>query len=120
MRWFNQIENNKGSYSLSKLWWKDRCVALLVLIYKKKKEEVTSQLQARFCHSLKEADTIELDQLDHSRRTTYTEALKEQFAQKRKFSHCLLTPTLIESHVMFYSPQNISWASQQNSSVAFY
>ena len=39
----------------------------------------------------------------------------EEFTQKGKLSHCLLTLMLMESGVKFHSPQNISGASQQNS-----
>lgn len=44
---------------------------------------------------------------------------KEQLTQKWKFSHCLLGPMPMESQVKFYSTQNISGPSQQNSSAAF-
>ena len=43
--------------------------------------------------------------------------LKDKFASKQ--SNYLLTVMLLESQVAFYSPQNISGASQQNSVAAF-
>lgn len=48
-----------------------------------------------------------------------TKALKEQFTQNVKFCDYLLTPSQMESHLKFYSPQIIPGASQQNSIDAF-
>ena len=41
--------------------------------------------------------------------------LKEQFTQKWKFSHYLLTLTPTEGRVYFVSPQNTAGVSQENS-----